>query len=113
MSTHTQEKLNLITLPSVESALAEFFLSQVVPLEEGGKEWGFSLYGDERVFIAQFVYADEAQARRGAGCVTAAIQGAVYIGPMRAGSLSPATEPAIDQRTSRIGAVVNVCINLH
>ena len=43
--------------------------------------WGFSLYGNDAKFIAQFAYTDEALARRGAVTITAAMMGAVYVGP--------------------------------
>lgn len=79
------DSLTLITMPSVESGEAEFYLSDVSALEEGGKEWGFRLHGNDRVFICQFVYADEAQARLGAVAITTAMQGAVYAGPDEGG----------------------------
>jgi hypothetical protein len=71
--------INLITAPSAQTGGAEFYLGDVAPIKAVGKVWGFSLYGNDAIFIAQFAYADEALARRGAVAITAAMMGAVYV----------------------------------
>lgn len=72
--------LTLITAPAVETGEAEFYLSTVEPMEGDGA-WGFNLYGNDQIFIAQFIYRDEGHARRGAVGITASIVGAIYVGP--------------------------------
>jgi hypothetical protein len=75
------DRLMLITAPSAGSSEAEFYLSDVDQLKEDGKKWAFSLHGNDKVFIAQFVYADEGAARRGVVGVATGLKGAVYVGP--------------------------------
>jgi hypothetical protein len=72
--------ITLVTAPSAEFGVVEFSLSEVGPLEEGGDNWGFNLYGNNKTYIAQFVYADEIHARLGAAALTASLTGAVYVG---------------------------------
>ena len=83
MSPHNQtapDNLQLITAPSVEPGQAEFYLSEVTPQEWGDKDWGFSLYGNHKLFIVQFLYGTEGEARRGAVSIATALRGAVYVG---------------------------------
>ena len=73
--------LTLVTPRTLQTGGAEFWLSDVVPTDEGDVGWSFSIYGEDKVFIVEFHYAEEAEARRAAVAIAVALKDAIYVGP--------------------------------
>lgn len=74
----------LVTEPTIESGEAEFWVSEVVAVDEGDGGWGFSIYGEDKVFIAALNFADEGRARRAAVAMASVLKDAVFVGTERA-----------------------------
>jgi hypothetical protein len=71
--------LTRVKMPSAEPGQAEFYLSEITPLGNEEKKWGFSLHGKDAIFIAQFVYCDEGHAQLGAAGIVSGLNGIVLV----------------------------------
>jgi hypothetical protein len=71
--------LILVTPPPAEQGDPEFWLSEPELVEDGEGDWGFEVYGANKVFIAAFVYAEEEEARAAAKAMRTVLKDAVFI----------------------------------
>ncbi len=71
--------ITLVTPSSDESGEPKFYLGPVERMDDGDGDWGFKLYGTDRVFIAHFVYRSEGAAQKGATLIPAAMMDAVFV----------------------------------
>jgi hypothetical protein len=72
--------LTLVTPPPAEQGDPEFWLSAPELVEDGEGDWGFEVYGSDKTFIAEFVYAEEEQARAAAKAMRNVLKDAVFVG---------------------------------
>ena len=73
-------KLTLVTPPSAQQGDPEFWLSEPELVEDGEGDWGFEVFGMDKVFIAGFFYAGEEEARAAAKAMRNVLKDAVFIG---------------------------------
>jgi hypothetical protein len=74
--------LTLVTPPPAELGDPEFWLSEPELVEDGEGDWGFEVYGADKVFIAEFVYAEEEEARAAAKAMRNVLKDAVFVGTL-------------------------------
>ena len=72
--------LTLVTPPPEQKGDPEFWLSEPGLLEDGDGDWGFEVYGSDKVFIAEFIYAEEEDARAAAKAMRNVLRDAVFVG---------------------------------
>jgi hypothetical protein len=59
---------------------SRFSLSECDQIDDGGADWGFTVFADKDIFIAKVGYLCQADTIRGRTAMARALQNAIFIG---------------------------------